>query len=268
MRTALISLFVVMTGAGGEIALTHAMKRVGEVRRFSPAAILRFVGRAMLQGWMWAGVGLLALSFYGFLTMLSWYPVSFVMPVTSLGYIAGPLGAKFLLRERLSVTRWAGIVLIFLRSRAGVGRPGAAHSERGGAARSGARRGVCSGCGAAGVLCVGGVGRSPLLRPPEARGAADCGFRAAGEHPQAGSRPGPRRVRKLRQFLPAGLPRVRNSIRRDRRKRSRGPGDSPVDARFSGSPDSPAGRRGTERERTTKSPSSAGWCGKRAIRCW
>jgi ceramide glucosyltransferase len=113
VRTALIALLVVMTGAGGEIALTHAMKRLGEVRRFSPASILRFVGRALLQGWMWVGVGLLALSFYGFLTMLSWYPVSFVMPVTSLGYIAGPLGAKFLLRERLSVTRWAGIVLIF-----------------------------------------------------------------------------------------------------------------------------------------------------------
>ena len=114
MRAMLISLFVVMTGAGGEIALTHAMKRVGEVRQFSPASILRFVGRAMLQGWMWVGIGLLALSFYGFLTMLSWYPVSFVMPVTSLGYIAGPLGAKFLLRERLSVTRWVGIALIFL----------------------------------------------------------------------------------------------------------------------------------------------------------
>jgi ceramide glucosyltransferase len=114
MRTVLISLLVVVTGTGGEIALTHAMKRVGEVRRFSPASILRFVGRALLQGWMWGGIGLLALSFYGFLTMLSWYPVSFVMPVTSLGYIAGPLGAKFLLRERLSVTRWAGIVLIFL----------------------------------------------------------------------------------------------------------------------------------------------------------
>jgi ceramide glucosyltransferase len=114
MRTTLISLFVVMTGTGGEIALTHAMKRLGEVRQFSPASILRFVARALLQGWMWVGVGLLALSFCGFLTMLSWYPVSFVMPVTSLGYIAGPLGAKFLLRERLSVTRWAGIVLIFV----------------------------------------------------------------------------------------------------------------------------------------------------------
>ena len=114
MRTALISLLVVMTGTGGEIALTHAMKRVGEVRRFSPTSILRFVGSALLQGWMWVGFGLLTLSFYGFLTMLSWYPVSFVMPVTSLSYIAGPLGAKFLLRERLSVTRWAGIMLIFL----------------------------------------------------------------------------------------------------------------------------------------------------------
>ena len=46
--------------------------------------------------------------------MLSWYPVSFVMPVTSLAYVAGPLGAKFLLRERLSATRWVGIVLICL----------------------------------------------------------------------------------------------------------------------------------------------------------
>ena len=114
MRMTLIVLLVVGTGPAGEIAITHAMKRIGEVRQFSPASILRFVGRALQQGWMWVGVGLLTVSFYGFLTMLSWYPVSFVMPVTSLGYIAGPLGAKFLLRERLSVTRWAGIVLIFL----------------------------------------------------------------------------------------------------------------------------------------------------------
>ena len=113
MRTALILLFVVMTGTGGEIALTHAMKRVGEVHRFSPASILRFVGKALRSGWLWLGVGLMALAFYGFLTMLSWYPVAFVMPATSLGYIVGPLGAKFLLRERLSPIRWAGIACIF-----------------------------------------------------------------------------------------------------------------------------------------------------------
>ena len=113
MRTTLIVLVVVASGALGEIAITHAMKRVGEVRQFSPAAILRFVGRAMLQGWLWAGIVLLALSFFSFLTMLSWYPVSFVMPATSLAYIAGALGAKFFLKEHLSVTRWTGIALIF-----------------------------------------------------------------------------------------------------------------------------------------------------------
>ena len=41
---------------------------------------------------------LMALSFYAFLTMLSWYPVSFVVPATSLAYVAGAFGAKFLLQ--------------------------------------------------------------------------------------------------------------------------------------------------------------------------
>lgn len=114
MRTALILGFVVLTGTGGEISLTHAMKRVGEVREFSPAAIGRVLLRAFREVWLWIAVGLMAASFYGFLTMLSWYPVSFVVPATSLAYVAGALGAKFLLRERLSATRWAGVAFISL----------------------------------------------------------------------------------------------------------------------------------------------------------
>lgn len=114
MRTALILSFVVLTGTGGEIGLTHAMKRVGEVREFSPAAIGRVLLRAFREVWLWIAVGLMAASFYGFLTMLSWYPVSFVVPATSLAYVAGALGAKFLLRERLSATRWAGVAFISL----------------------------------------------------------------------------------------------------------------------------------------------------------
>lgn len=112
--TWMVVLVVALTGAFGEIAITHAMKRLGELRHFTPGAILQFVGRAIFQGWLWAGIALLAVSFFGFLAMLSWYPVSFVMPATSLGYIAGALGAKFLLREKLSVARWAGIALIFV----------------------------------------------------------------------------------------------------------------------------------------------------------
>jgi ceramide glucosyltransferase len=114
MRTALILGFVVLTGTGGEISLTHAMKRVGEVREFSPSAIGGVLLRSFREMWLWIAVGLMAASFYGFLTMLSWYPVSFVVPATSLAYVAGALGAKFLLRERLSATRWAGVAFISL----------------------------------------------------------------------------------------------------------------------------------------------------------
>lgn len=114
MRTALILGFVVLTGTCGELSLTHAMKRVGEVREFSPTAIARALLRSLHEVWLWIAVALMAVSFYAFLTMLSWYPVSFVVPATSLAYVAGALGAKFLLRERLSVTRWAGVAFISL----------------------------------------------------------------------------------------------------------------------------------------------------------
>ena len=114
MRTALLLAFVVLTGTGGEISLTHAMKCVGEAQQFSPPAIARFLLRAARSGWFWLSIGLMAVSFYAFLAMLSWYAVSFVVPATSLAYVAGALGAKFLLSERLSATRWAGVVLICL----------------------------------------------------------------------------------------------------------------------------------------------------------
>jgi ceramide glucosyltransferase len=114
MRTALILIFVVVTGTGGEICLTHAMKLLGEVHDFHPRAILSFVLRALRVGWLWFGVLLMTASFFSFLAMLSWFPVSFVIPTTSLAYVAGAFGAKLFLGEQLNGTRWAGILLICL----------------------------------------------------------------------------------------------------------------------------------------------------------
>ena len=45
MRTAAILIFVVVTGTGGEICLTHAMKLLGEVHDFRPRAIFSFILR-------------------------------------------------------------------------------------------------------------------------------------------------------------------------------------------------------------------------------
>src|ERR1700719_1992595 len=112
MRTASILIFVVLAGTGGEICLTHAMKLLGEVHDFRPRAIGAFVLRALRVSWLWIAVLLMATSFFAFLAMLSWFPVSFVIPATSLAYVAGALGAKLFLGERLNATRWAGILLI------------------------------------------------------------------------------------------------------------------------------------------------------------
>src|SRR6202140_5286499 len=112
MRSAPILIFVIVTGIGGELCLSHAMKLLGEVHDFRPSAIAAFVLRALRVSWLRIGVLLLTASFFSFLAMLSWFPVSFVIPATSLAYVVGAFGAKIFLGERLDATRWAGIVLI------------------------------------------------------------------------------------------------------------------------------------------------------------
>ncbi len=112
LRTALFVSFVVLAGTGGEMATTVAMKRIGEVHDFRPRAILAFVGRAFRQGWMWFGFALMTVSFFALLALLSWEDVSFVVPATALSYAVGAVGARFLLGETVSRTRWAGVLLV------------------------------------------------------------------------------------------------------------------------------------------------------------
>jgi drug/metabolite transporter (DMT)-like permease len=68
----------------------------------------------LCNGWFWAGIPLMALSFYCLLVLLSWEPISFVIPASALSYVVGTLGAKYILREEVSVARWAGVVLVCL----------------------------------------------------------------------------------------------------------------------------------------------------------
>jgi drug/metabolite transporter (DMT)-like permease len=90
------------------------MKSVGEPTRLRPRAVLQFLGRAVRSGWFWAGVPLMALSFYALLLLLSWEPISLVIPASALSYVVGTFGAKFLLREDVSTARWAGVILVCL----------------------------------------------------------------------------------------------------------------------------------------------------------
>ncbi len=105
-------LFIMIAGTGGELCVARAMKTVGTVHTFSPASILRLLGRGISSAWMWLGISLMALAFFSLLEMLSREDVSFVVPVTALSYGFGALGGKLLLGEQVTRQRWAGVLLV------------------------------------------------------------------------------------------------------------------------------------------------------------
>jgi uncharacterized membrane protein len=114
MRTFVFIAVIVLTGTGGEIAVSHAMKQIGEVDVFSPRSVLGMLRRVLKMGWTWAGISLMATAFFSLLALLSWADVSFAVPATALSYVVGALGAKFLLHERVTGARWAGVMLVCL----------------------------------------------------------------------------------------------------------------------------------------------------------
>ena len=112
IRIGLMLVFFICCSTGGEIAMTHGMKQVGEPGSFRVKALLRFAWTAMRNGWVWFAIPLLAASFYSLLILLSWAPLSVVIPASAFNYVVGTFGAKYLLKEQVSVKRWMGVVMV------------------------------------------------------------------------------------------------------------------------------------------------------------
>jgi drug/metabolite transporter (DMT)-like permease len=112
MRVILALAMLIFGSTGGEIAITHGMKATGEPARMRPLELFRFLRRAIGNGWFWTGVPLMALSFYSLLVLLSWEPISLVIPASALSYVVGTVGAKYILGEQVSAARWAGVLLV------------------------------------------------------------------------------------------------------------------------------------------------------------
>jgi len=112
VNEAVFIFLIVATGTGGELCVARAMRQTGEVTDFRPSAVLRALGVALRLRWLWLGLALLAAYFMTLLAMLSFENVSFVIPMTALGYVVGALGGKFFLGERVETGRWMGVLLV------------------------------------------------------------------------------------------------------------------------------------------------------------
>lgn len=114
IKVLLMLVFFICCSTGGEIAMTHGMKQVGEPERFRPRALLRFLGKAVRNSWVWLAMPLLTASFYSLLILLSWAPLSVVIPASAFNYVVGTFGAKYLLKEQVSLRRWMGVGMVFV----------------------------------------------------------------------------------------------------------------------------------------------------------
>jgi drug/metabolite transporter (DMT)-like permease len=112
LLTFFLFFLIIVSGTGGELCVSRAMRTVGELHDFRPKSVLAFVLRGLRQPWMWLGVAMMAVAFFSLLAILSFSDVSFVVPVSALSYAAGALGARAFLGERISHNRWLGILVV------------------------------------------------------------------------------------------------------------------------------------------------------------
>jgi len=100
--------------AVGVVFLSRGLKEVGEMDRVSVSEVLRLLRAGITNGPLLAGIAFEAAFFGCLLHLMSRGDVSFVWPLTSLGFVLTTLAARFVLNEAVSPLRWFGVCLIVL----------------------------------------------------------------------------------------------------------------------------------------------------------
>ena len=95
-----------------DVSQSAAMKRHGEIRDFRPGALRRLLAMLARNKLIVASVAAMAVSFFAFLALLSVADLSFAVPATAGSYVFDTVLAKYLLKEPVTLGRWAGASLV------------------------------------------------------------------------------------------------------------------------------------------------------------
>jgi uncharacterized membrane protein len=107
LKTRILTLVVILSNVLGNFALSLGMK----AQTVAATGLLVYV-KAFFSPMVLLGVALLILWLLSRMALMSWADLSFVLPITSIGYVLSALMGKFFLAEDISNKRWAGTLLI------------------------------------------------------------------------------------------------------------------------------------------------------------
>jgi multidrug transporter EmrE-like cation transporter len=105
---------VVLASTAGDVLLSRAMKKVGDVGALSRrAGLLTVAGQILRRPSFLLGIFMMAVSFFSLLFALSWGDVSLVAPASaSLTFVANAVAARIFLHEHVDHRRWISALLV------------------------------------------------------------------------------------------------------------------------------------------------------------
>ena len=112
MKTRVCLLIIIVANALGNVLLSHGMRQVGSIASYSPFALVMSSWRAAANPYVLAGVAFLIIFFVAHMIVLSWADLSYVLPMTSVGYILVTVLSWWWLGENVRPLRWAGTMVI------------------------------------------------------------------------------------------------------------------------------------------------------------
>jgi len=110
LKTNLLTVFVVLTNVLGNFSLSWGMKHQATHLGISPLAYIRLI----FSPWVLVGTTLLVFWLLSRMTLLGWADLSYVLPVTSIGYVLTTMLGRYFFGEQVSWQRWLGTVLIVM----------------------------------------------------------------------------------------------------------------------------------------------------------
>ena len=110
LRVCGVLLLFIALKAVGNLLLAWGMKHFPETMSASPVPFLR----AMFDPFVASGIAALILALLVRMALLSLADLSYVLPVTAIGYFLAAFLGKTFLHETVSGQRWLGTALIFL----------------------------------------------------------------------------------------------------------------------------------------------------------